>query len=381
MTDLRAPRLLHYKARSPFAGSVLIALLVGLSPGCGDGEDMPPMMDAGPTGMFTGGPCADATACEGGTCFIGFERLGAEEFDGSLFPGGYCSVTACTTDASCGDNAGCLTRTAPQENVCLATCTLPSDCREGYTCATVPGSTDTRTFCLNDEPDVCAHNAAWEEPGTCVLRYAIADGDAQFQITATSAGLGNATFDVGPGEIVIRTTADTGAPVDGAAGVLCYDVRQNFRNPQGVITYTRGSAAATTSAVIAAGTLTTGVLAWDTCTYSDTYGDSPSSWTPEDTATGPGCMAGYRSQGDVNCAAPDLVCSIGNLQVGHNIQNGMWTQPLNSFELASDLTTLTMGGLDRPAESTVDNKVEIPNSSPSRTYLGFTATLVDTDCY
>ena len=68
------------------------------------------------------------------------------------------------------------------------------------------------------------------------------------------------------------------------------------------------------------------------------------------------------------------------MDVGHNIQNGMWTQPLNSLEFASDMSTVTMGGLDRPAESTVDDKVEIPNDSPSRTYLGFTATLVSTDC-
>jgi hypothetical protein len=131
---------------------------------------------------------------------------------------------------------------------------------------------------------------------------------------------------------------------------------------------------------VATGTLGSNVLTWDTCTYSDSYGDSITSWTPADTATGPGCIAGYRSQGDVNCAAPNLVCSIGNLDVGHNIQNGMWTQPLNSLEFASDMSTVTMGGLDRPAESTVDDKVEIPNDSPSRTYLGFTATLVSTDC-
>jgi hypothetical protein len=40
-----------------------------------------------------------------------------------------------------------------------------------------------------------------------------------------------------------------------------------------------------------------------------------------------------------------------------------------------------MAGLDGPAESTVDDKVEIPNSAPSRTFLGFTATLVSTTCY
>ena len=75
------------------------------------------------------------------------------------------------------------------------------------------------------------------------------------------------------------------------------------------------------------------------------------------------------------------MCGVGNLQVGHNIQNGMWIQPLNSFEFGTELGTLTMGGLGRPPESTVDDKVEVPNSAPSRTYLGFTATLMSTTCY
>ena len=337
----------------------------------------------GPELLATGTECEDAAACGGGVCLLGFERLGAEEFDGSLFPGGYCSQDTCTANADCGDEAGCLTRPADLGGVCLRTCTVPSDCRDGYTCAEVPGSTDTRTFCIFEEPDLCVQNTAWETPGTCVLRYAIADDGAQFQITGTNLMLGDATFDVGPGEVVIRVTAntDTDSPADGAAGVLCHDIRQNFRNEQGVITYTRGSAVATTSAVLASGNLSEGVLTWDTCTYSDTYGDSINSWTPADTATGPGCLAEYRSQGDVNCTAPQFVCGVGNLEVGHNIQNGMWTQPLNAFEFGTELATLTMGGLNQPAEATVDDKVEIPNSSPSRTYLGFTATLVSTDCY
>jgi len=383
MTDLRLPHSLPYNARRPFSCAVLLAALLGATAGCGDSNDSPDLGpgDAGPAGMFTGGECDDVTDCAGGTCLLGFERLGEEEFDGSLFPGGYCSVSGCTDDAQCGDDAGCLARPDMLGGVCLRSCTGPTDCRDGYTCAAAPGSTDTRTFCLNDEPDLCAHNAAWEQAGTCILRYAIAAEGAQFQITATSAGLGNATFDVGPGEVVIRTTADADLPVDGPAGVLCHDIRQNFRNIQGVITYTRGSAVSSTSAVLASGMLATGVLTWDTCAYSDTYGDSNTSWTPADTATGPGCLSGYTSTGDVNCAAPEFICGVGNLAVGHNIQDGMWIQPLNSFELANDLSTLTMGGLDRPAESTVSNKVEIPNSSPSRTYLGFTATLVDTDCF
>lgn len=238
-------------------------------------------------------------------------------------------------------------------------------------------------FCQFEELERCTHNAAWEQADTCILRYQIAAGDAQFQITGTNLMLGDATFDVGPGEVVIRTTAADGNPTTGVAGVLCHDIRQNFRNEQGVITYTRGSAVSTTSATLASGTLdtSTNVLTWDACTYSDTYGVDVNSWTPADTASGPGCLAQYRSQGDVNCAAGSFICGVGNLQEGHNIQDGMWTQPLNGYEFGADLATLTMGGLNQPAEASVDDKVEIPNEAPSRTYLGFTATLVDTTCY
>lgn len=386
MTDLRSPQSLPYNARRRFVGTVLLGGLLAAVAGCGDDNNSPMdqgQTDVGPELEATGTECEVAEDCGGGVCLVGFERLGAEEFDGSLFPDGYCSQDTCTANADCGEDAGCLTRPDDLGGVCLRTCAGPSDCRDGYTCMAAAGSTDTRMFCLVEEPEICTHNPAWEVAGTCVLRYAIADGGAQFQITGTSAGLGNATFDVGPGEVVIRTTAntETDEPMDGAAGVLCHDIRQNFRNMQGVITYTRGSAVSTTSAVIASGTLASNVLTWDTCTYSDTYGDSVSSWTPADTATGPGCLAGYRSQGDVNCTAPEFVCGVGNLDVGHNIQDGMWTQPLNGFEFGADLATLTMAGLNQPPEATVDDKVEIPNSSPSRTYLGFTATLVSTTCY
>lgn len=385
MTDLQATSTLHYKAQRACTSAVLIVGLVVSATGCGDSNASPDLgpEDMGPTLMATGTECEDAEACGGGACLLGFERLGAAEFDGSLFPDGYCSVTGCTADTECGEGGGCLARPADLGGVCLETCSGPSECRDGYTCAVAPGSTDTRTFCVFEEPEICTHNAVWEVPDTCILRYAIASDGAQFQITGTNLMLGDATFDVGPGEVVIRVTAntDTDSPADGAAGVLCHDIRQNFRNEQGVITYTRGSAVATTSAVLASGNLSEGVLTWDTCTYSDTYGDSINSWTPADTATGPGCLAEYRSQGDVNCTAPQFVCGVGNLEVGHNIQNGMWTQPLNAFEFGTELAMLTMGGLNQPAEATVDDKVEIPNSSPSRTYLGFTATLVSTDCY
>ena len=351
---------------------LLVTTLAGAFVACGgDGGD--------PT---TGLACTDGTECADEACLVGFEQLGSDTFDGSFFPGGYCSMSECERDAQCGPEAACVTREGDLPAICLATCSPEVACRDGYECTTRPGTSDQQTYCLAaPTPPACAHNSAWEVAGTCVARFAIADGDAEFQITATSAGLGDGSFLVGPGEVVIQTTNVSGASGDGAAGLLCYELTQNFRNPQGVITSTRGFAVADSGTPVASGNISANVLTWDTCTYSDTYGDSPSSWTQADVATGPGCVNGYQSVGDVNCAAPALVCNIGNLMEGHNVQDGMWDQPFNNFELGTDLATLTMGGLGRPTESLVDDKVEIPNDAPSRTYLGFDATLVDVTCY
>lgn len=64
-------------------------------------------------------------------------------------PGGYCTSTGCTTQAECGQGAGCYDLATVTEaligfmlpaqfnmpGVCLDTCTAPSECtRSGYTC-------------------------------------------------------------------------------------------------------------------------------------------------------------------------------------------------------------------------------------------------------
>ncbi|MBI5503037.1 MAG: hypothetical protein HY907_22520 [Deltaproteobacteria bacterium] len=53
-------------------------------------------------------------------------------------PGGYCSVSGCTSDEDCGTDAGCLNMMGTA--TCLRTCTDDSECRtdEGYACGTLP---------------------------------------------------------------------------------------------------------------------------------------------------------------------------------------------------------------------------------------------------
>ena len=96
----------------------------------------PILSDAGgpPTGSVGAGcaTAADCTAIMGGTCITnlgGFITL----------PGGYCSV-ACTTAATCGAGATCLTLGFGGGGQCVDTCTASTDCRtaEGYVCQALP---------------------------------------------------------------------------------------------------------------------------------------------------------------------------------------------------------------------------------------------------
>lgn len=89
-----------------------------------------------------GEPCMDGEDCEGGTCL-------SEEDTG--WPAGTCALpgcrlsgtgpeTACPMDHVCVDDG----RGDPEIGVCNDVCTMPSDCRPGYTCtggACVPGCT------------------------------------------------------------------------------------------------------------------------------------------------------------------------------------------------------------------------------------------------
>lgn len=333
------------------------------------------------TANIVGQACTDDTSCgmTGERCLVGFEQLGNNADDGAQFNGGYCTTAdACATDAECGDGAACLQ--VEGVGTCLQTCTAPTDCRGGYTCRPAPNNANTTEFCLPEVIDPCVDNAAWAMAGQCVLTYEIADDGATFAISGT--GPGDDTFNVGPGTIVLRVPSTSGSaglePTDGAVGVLCQETHQNFVNTLGIQTVTQGFAVSTDSTTLNSGTLAAGVITWDTCTYGGNY---PDGWSPADSASGPGCLGGYRSVGDVICE-PDspILCQLGSLDFGHNIQDGTWNQPLHSFELSDDFSTLTMGVLGAPAEVGSNVGVELPNDSPGRTHLGFTATLVDTSC-
>lgn len=104
---------------------------------------------------FTGDPCLSASHC---ACVPSSARECLANLSGYItFNGGYCSAR-CTSSSECGENAACAEITVGSR-YCLKLCSSASQCRmtEGYTCQTIPMSSDTRTYCLpaaGSEPDL-----------------------------------------------------------------------------------------------------------------------------------------------------------------------------------------------------------------------------------
>jgi len=95
---------------------------------------------------LTGDACTSASSC---ACVPSSARECLTTLSGYItFPGGYCSAR-CSSPADCGTGANCATVTTGT-NYCLKVCSSASQCRmaEGYTCKTIPMSSDTRTYCL-----------------------------------------------------------------------------------------------------------------------------------------------------------------------------------------------------------------------------------------
>lgn len=111
----------------------------------GDGDGM------APTGAEIGEACEMPSDCMGGANAFCVKELSVEIFGGFsipiTFPGGACTVRNCTSDKDCPTGSGCLMGFS--EPACTRLCTDNTQCRadEGYTCATIQGSSDTRKFC------------------------------------------------------------------------------------------------------------------------------------------------------------------------------------------------------------------------------------------
>src|SRR5690606_27718233 len=174
-------------------------------------------------------------------------------------------------------------------------------------------------------------------------------------------------------------SADGVAPAaEGDASVLCYDMQQTFQGKAGIFTSVRAYASSAGADALNAGSLADGSITWDACTYPADYCDAEAAklWSPSVGATGPGCIEGYRSLGDVLCDNLPQICTQGQLVQGHNPQDTTWTQPLNSllFSGGEGFDTVSMGGEGSQADAScaergdwIADKGEIPNDPPGST--------------
>ena len=204
------------------------------------------------------------------------------------------------------------------------------------------------------------------------ITYAITGG---FTITDTTLGAGDkSNLPIGTGEMQIRFDDVAGAP-GGTARLLAYSMPMKFDVTTSGLTVATNVVTSVPFADCGAakGTLGGTVITWDTCTYGAGWNVDKNSWKPGPTAaTGPGCINGYMSVGNVKCTDNSLFakCSDGNLKDGDNPQNATWNQPMNSFEFSSDLKTVSMVKLGQPSPGGGGDKgVETPNTSPSRTWF------------
>lgn len=391
------------------ASMVLLSLLVACGDDTGGAPDAEP--DASEELAAVGAPCvADADCPEAGMrCLQGFETY-AEPGVGMIIPRSYCTYAeSCTSDEACGEGAGCW---RPLDGVdaeelasldfdptplvdfgqCLMTCEEDSDCGEGFVCQqpllrALGGlaSAPDRRFCVFDDAPPCGEAMRTPAEGTCTLTYALR---GRFKITQTPFGAGDIEVDIGPGTLVVETSSNGEEPIEGPARVKCFEMEQRFDGPAGLRTAVR---AAFTNASSATGTLTSSRLEFDACDYDVSRGQSPTSWTLDASAEGPGCLEGYVSRGVVFCDSL-VICGAGGLVRGSNLQDDVWTQPFNHFAFANDWAEVEMGGAEEllvggelvpacnmsgcPAEG----YVELPNDKPSRTWLAFGGDRIDVRC-
>ena len=118
----------------------------------------------------------------------------------------------------------------------------------------------------------------------------------------------------------------------------------------------------------AVGLIDDNTLKWAECNYGEHHG-SPA-WTPDQGATGLGCINDYHVQGNIECIdeTPLGTCADGWLEEGENLQDYIYNQTLLNFTFtAEDLHHFVMRGHEFG--------VEIPTYSNNRTWLSLEGTL------
>ena len=363
---------------------------------CGDGAIEG--TEACDDGMNNGGNGECLPGCVGvQVCGDGVAN-GTEVCDDGTNDGGDAEcLPGCGGVQTCGDGMTEGTEACDGDSV---SCTsLP----EGFTggTATCDGS------CSGYDTSACT--------GTCTVLYGL---DVTFEITDTTGGFGDAT--IGLDGLLVLEFTDDGADniIDGAVNVLHYWTYNDFV-VDGFVTVTTKVHAFTPSCngeteptwrlesdegyptvcaytgnttPVASGTLSTSTdtVTWDACNAAgDYWSDSTSgggSYQPTDASTGPGCLADIVSVGNVACSG--IFCGAGDLEQGNNPQFATWTQPLingaegsgtNAIDVSNDASATNVStptGADGGFQSH-----NIPNETPSRTWVSWTGTRIDASLY
>jgi len=209
-------------------------------------------------------------------------------------------------------------------------------------------------------------------PDSWVLTYAI---EGHVDITNTPLDIGNATADVGGldrDELVLRVADDGGEPAEGTVLITAFELLQDFTvsvNLMGEValeTYLLSSAE--DECGLATGDLQGATVTWDECTYGPDHGTTK--WSPDEGASGEGCISDYHVEGTVDCMDDSILASCGDgwLEDGLNTLDYVYDQPMLSLDFESDsLEAFTMQGSSYGAE--------LPTYTNNRTWLTLEGTL------
>jgi len=199
-----------------------------------------------------------------------------------------------------------------------------------------------------------------------VLTYGIT---GRVDITDTPLGIGNAYAYVGgveTDEIVLRIPDDGGVPAEGAIVMTSFDLLQDFRvsvevvGEIAIVSYL--TSLASDECGVALGELSGSTIEWGECNFGALHGGNE--WSPDEGATGPGCISDYHVEGTVDCIDNSVLatCDAGWLDEGENQLDYIYNQPMLDLEFdTADLERFTMKG--------ADYGTELPTYTNNRTWL------------
>ncbi len=272
-------------------------------------------------------------------------------------------------------------------------------------CDACPGSDDNNDADSDSVPDGCDICPGFDDDADsdgdgvpdgcdfCVMTYTIT---GEVEVTEAPITPSVTVFPgQGPGTVILRVPdSGGGVPGDGPAAILYYQMPAFF--DVDVIGTTISSALVTTAGSFGnrcplnSGTFSasSSQIVWGACDYGPSH--CTTSWTfsnqnPPDITPEVGCLPVHQT-GTINCGGglEGFVCGMANLAVGDNPVDETWFQPQNISQFQSNYTTIVLDGTGGPDDSccagTCPDKLENPNVTSSRTWLGSVSSLTDIVC-